>query len=275
MSGAVGDFLFGSPGTASQVVDTTPDAFANLRPSIAGGLESQIQGGSQFQGPFTASLGPREQTLLDQAFGQTQAQPGTQTAINTLQQTAGGSMDPAQNPFLQAQIETAQRPILEQFNEQITPAMRARFTQAGQQVQGEGSSPFQMAAARAQSGLANALGDVGTQVVGQERQRQQQAAMALPGIERTQLETVLQGLEAQALPRLVEQFGIDRGLEEFRRREQQLMQALQLASGVAQPAPVMLPGQQATPGLVQQGLGAFAGGIGGGIGGALFGGGDE
>lgn len=283
--------------------DMTPGEFTGLRPEIAQQFQNLFAqgGGQQFTGQTTAPITGPEQQLLDQTMQAGQPSQATQTGQNFLQNLlAGGqnipqvdpealSVDPSQmqggvatgqvNPFLQGAIDAAQRPLIENFQDVVAPALRAEFTNAGQQIGGQGSSPFHMAAARAQSGLANAMGDIGSEMafqdlsqrqqlqsqefqqlrdlmVGQElegrgqditaqganqtaalqgRGQQLDAAGQAAGIDRQQLENTLATLEAQALPRMIEQLGIDRGMEEFRRREDQLLQALQMAGQLASP----------------------------------------
>jgi hypothetical protein len=268
--------------SAALARDMTPSQFTGMRGDIAGGLQGLIGsgGGAQFNQPFTAGVTGNENQLLQQIMGQaTQGGPNLGASQDLLGQilsgqqmgtgpafmgTPGGVAQGEMNPFLQQAIEAAQRPLVENFQDIVAPALRAQFTQAGQQIAGQGSSPFHMAAARAQSGLANAMGDIGAnmafqdfaqrQALGsqefqqlrglqsqehqQDRSRQLDAVAQSQGVERAQFEQLLAGLEAQALPRLVEQYGIDQGLEEFRRREQQLLAALQMAGGLAAPTPV-------------------------------------
>lgn len=73
-------------------------------------------------------------------------------------------LSPDTNPFLQATIEAATRPIIEAFQENTLPRLRASFTDAGQFIQPQGSSPFDLAVARASSGLANAVGDTSAEI---------------------------------------------------------------------------------------------------------------
>lgn len=329
------DFLFGTDDVKPRAKDMTPGEFKNLRPTISQGIADVIRqgGGAEFTGPMVANVTGREQSILDQMnnmqspqwqinpilqamqqgqqqFGSSLEQmlqqisaqggrgAGTDTSMQHLQQMLQGGQ---QNPMLEQAIQTATRPIEQRFQEEVVPGMRAQFTQAGQQVQGQGSSPFQMAAARASSGLADAIGDVSTRMTMADmetrRQQQMQAAQLMPAIEQAEqqfglqqgelgLQGILQGqqvtqagqetqlqgqlagqeaelrqvmanLEAQALPRLVEQFGIDRGLEEFRRRQEQLMAALGLGGQATQATAVTLPGWQGQEGAVQSSLRKF------------------
>lgn len=288
MGGLVGG-LFGSKGTPSQIIDTTPEAFANLAGPVAQGLTSLFSsgGGPAFPGPFSAPLGGQEQTLLGNIFGQVQ-QPGAgaQAAMPLLQQIISGQfMSPQSNPFLAQSIASAQRPILEQFQEQVMPRLQAEFTRAGQFIQPQGSSPFDRSSALASRGLANALGDVSTNLTAEnfaaERARQLPAAQLAAGLDAQQLQSTLQGLQAAALPRMIEDLGIERGMQEFQRRVQVLLQALGAAGTLAQPQTQVLPGtpgQAGQAGSLLQGIGSVlpflpgmsgGGGGGGGIGSAL------
>jgi hypothetical protein len=271
VSGLFGDK--GKPGQPGQVIDVSPEAFNALQPDVAAGIQSLLQsgGGPQFSGPFAAPVTGQEQSLLNNIFSQVQ-QPGqgAAAAMPLLQQILSGQfLSPDSNPFLQQSIAAAQRPLIQQFQENTLPQLQAQFTRAGQFIQPQGSSPFDMAAARASSGLADALGDVSTRLTAdnfnQERARQLPAAGLAAGLDQQQLQSTIQGLQAAALPRLVEDLGIERGLQEFQRRIQVLLQALGLGAGAAQPNVVTTqptPGTPASGGLLSAlapAVGAFAG----------------
>lgn len=270
----VGDMLGGDSGSPSQVVDTTPDEFVGLRGPIAQSIRQIInRGGSpQFQGQTTADISGNEQALLDQIFGATTNNPFSDTARNTLTQTAQGQfLSPDSNPFLQQTIEAAQRPIIQQFEEQVLPNTRSQFTNAGQFIQAtggneSGSSPFDVAQNRAGRDFINSLGDISTNIASQnfqaERGRQQEAAMSAPGFEAAELESLVQGLQAQALPRMIEQQGIDTGLEEFRRSIGDLLQILSLGGSLGTPQTQVLPGSQGSAGFLSQAGGGLASGLG-------------
>lgn len=367
MSG-LGDALFGSEGTPSRVVDTTPDAFANLRTPLARRFRQQLFNPAQFQGQFAAPMAPGEQQALQgtqQAAGQvgqgTQGQQllagagqmnpfaglapmeqqalgaigqqafqganpqaqqflqqqlggqqnpfaqaagltgGEQAGLQAVQQRAladnpqaqqflqqqlGGQMNPfaqsagltgaeqqglgviqnqafdpnqqiqsfvnqqlggvanpfaqvsapeqqglqqvqqtafgsnplqqavtqgigqlasgQQNPYAQQLMEAAVRPIEQQFSEEAL-RQRGLFTGAGQQVQGQGSSPFAQASARLSGNVANAIGDTTAQLGSDLFQQQQQAQLQALGLGQQQpgidLQNQLAGLEAAGLPR--------------------------------------------------------------------------
>ncbi|MFC4353392.1 hypothetical protein ACFOW6_17755 [Fodinicurvata halophila] len=256
------------------------------------------------EGPFVAPMSQQEQQLVDKigqagknqqnpmarelldfttAGGFTgrinpfQSVPGSQQA---LEDTVGGKfLSPESNPHLQGAIEAAQRPVIQQFEEQTIPNLRSEFTAAGQMIQPEGSSPFDMAVARAQSGLMNELGDISSQMSmqnyaqergrqmdaisqglqaeqltqqtqQQERSRQMDAVAQGLQMDRTQLENMIESLRASALPRIVEQQGIDAGVQEFQRRMDTLMRALEMTAGVSSPTVATQPGTPGTPGAI-------------------------
>lgn len=320
-SAVAGKALSGGSGgggsRSSKPKDVTPTEFVGLRPDVADEIRNLFAtgGGPGFAGSTTAPVSGTEQDILARINAATQPSDATTAGQNFLQQLIeggginlpgltdvqgiqGGTPTGQANPFLAQAIEAAQRPLVENFQDIVAPALRAEFTGAGQQIQGQGSSPFQEAAARAQSGLASAMGDIGTNLAFQdfaqrqalgsqefqqlrdlitsqeltgrqqdlqaqttERQQQLEGVAQAANIDRQQLEGLLANLEAQALPRLVEQLGVDRGLEEFRRRQDQFLQALQMAAQVSSPT-VATVGRTTTPS-------AFRSEFGGALGGAL------
>lgn len=327
----------------------------NILGQQIGGQVNPFAGAAGLSGAEQAGLGQIQQT----AFGPNALQ-------NTVNQQLGQIAGTGTHPQLQQLIASAQRPILEQFDDAAL-AQRGLYTGAGQQVQGQGSSPFAQASARLAGGVANALGDVATNVTAQLNAQQQQAqlaalgmaqqqpgltlqnqlagqaALGLPrtveqlgldrqsaafqqmqaqqlgaaglsdqlssnaltralagldaaGIEsgrqgqafesqqarqqaaggqlgqqqlaqqQAQLQAQLSNLQAQALPRMIEQLGIQGGLAEFQRQQQMLLQMLGLGGNLAGGQPVVIPGSPGQVGAAQ----AFLGGLGGGLGGALI-----
>ena len=155
---------------------------------------------------------------------------------NLIEQTIGGQFlpgQPGQNPFLEAAITNAQRPTMQGLEETLTRSLPGRFTQGGQFIQPHGSSAFDRAAAIATRGAADASAGIATnmsaQAYGQERGLQQQAVQ----LGQTEVQTLIQNLQAQALPRMIEDMGIERALAEFSGRTNQLLQALQIATGAS------------------------------------------
>lgn len=235
------DTLFGGSKSSSNPKDVTAPEIKALRSPFAitanrltgadtGGGLSGIPAPT---GPFSAPMAPGEQTALSQ-LGQFTANNPLQTAsTDYLTKALGGNFLPGQpgaNPFLGASIDAASRPILQGLQDLLSRELPGRFTQAGQFVNPRGSSPFDFAAARATGDVANALGDIGTRLAFQtqeaERGRQQEAVGQSTQLNQQQVQTMLTNLQAQALPRLIEDLGLERGQEIFKVRMQALLQAL-------------------------------------------------
>lgn len=234
--GAVGRTLFGGSEqkqqSTSTPTDMTPPEFQALRGPLAELLMSQVSGGGQqWQGPWSANMTANEGGLLQQLMGQTD--PGG-TRNQLIEQTMQGGFLGA-NPFLEQAIQAAQRPTLQGLEETLSRALPGRFTQAGQFVQPQGSSAFDRAAAIATRGAADAMGDIATNMSfgahEAERGRQQEAI----GLSRAEIDSTISNLQAQALPRLIEEMGIERGLQEFQRQTQQLLEIMRILGGVTTP----------------------------------------
>lgn len=190
-------------------------------------------------GDFAAPLQQNEQTLLDALMGQI-ANPVFAAGQDQLASTIRGDfLRPESNPFLSAMIDTEQRRLGEAFRDVEAPALQSRFTRAGQQIQPQGSSAFDTAAAIALRGLTSAQGDVATQLAGQnfqaERGRQLDAVQIGSQVSSQEVERLTSILQSQALPRLIEQYGIDKGLEEFRRRMDMILAALGIGAQISSP----------------------------------------
>lgn len=277
---AVGDFLFGSEGEPAEIVDVNPSAFQNLAGPVAGATGGLITsgGGPGAPQPFAAPVTGNENALLNQIFQQSTAPGLTAGARDALGATIRGDfLSPDSNPFLADTIRAAQRPLVETFQDITIPNIQSSFIRSGQDITPRGSSAFDRSAAIASRGFANALADIGTNLAGQnfarERTAQVNAAQAAPQFEAADLNRLVTGLQQQALPRLVEQLGIDRGLAEFNRRINVLLDALKIGTGQATPRTSTIQAQPGTPGFVQGLAPGIGQGIGGGIGdfiGGLF-----
>ncbi len=231
--------------SSSTPVDLTPKAFKQLqgpfadvlRQLIGGGDTGTVEGGIPLaEGPFAAPVGTGEQTLLDQLMAKASG-GSTSVSQDLLSSTAGGEFL-QENPFLQSQIEIAQRTSLQGLEELLTRVLPGRFTQAGQFTQPEGTSAFDRAAAIATRGVAQSNADIAGQLAFQgfesERGRQQEAAIALPQVSEAEVNTLISNLQAQALPRLIEQLGLEAGTEAFNQQINALLQVLAITSGTTQ-----------------------------------------
>lgn len=226
----------------SSPYDLTPPQLKALRGPAANLLRSYIAGDGGYEGAFVAELTPEERELLRIVGAQGgERSPLESASAAQLQGTLRGDYADPNNPLVQAAIRAAQRPAIEAFRE-ASLADRAAFTLAGHRVGGtaEGggpseSSPFARARALAQRGLANSLTDISSEIVygnlQAERDRQIRAASAAEQLEQGEFNRAVQALEAAALPRLIEQLGIDRGIEEFNRRIQLALTAAGIVFG--------------------------------------------
>lgn len=187
-----------------------------------------------------APVTPQEQQLLSQLS--TQTGPGTASA-DYIKKTLAGNFLPGQpgaNPFFDAAVHAAQRPTLQGLQETLSRSLPGRFTLGGQQIQSNagdqgGSSAFDRAAAIATRGAADAVGDIATNMgntqYGNERQQQTAAA----GLDQAQVDQTIKGLQAAALPRLIQQNGLDKGLALFQQQTSNLLDFLKTIGTVQAP----------------------------------------
>ncbi len=267
----------GSSGSKPKVKDATPSEFKGIRGSTAGGLEGIIDsgGGSTFDdfqtGP-TVPLSSAEQGSIDQITRLLGEQGGlAQTGVDLLQKTAGGDFLGADgNPFLNQFIEQSKLTAQKEFERFTLPRLQQGFTAAGQTTAPGGSSPFDRAAAISTTDLLDRLSGIDTNIRAAnfeaERGRQEAAARDIPQLTRDQIDNTIAGLQAQIMPRLIDELGIERGIAEADRQMQSLLQALQLAVAASTGgSATVLQGQARLPGLGENLLTGFVSGVGSGL----------
>jgi hypothetical protein len=189
-----------------------------------GALQQQANGQmnpfTQFN-PFAgaARMSGAEQQGLNQV-GQTAF--GANPMTDATNQSIMGLMSGQKNPYVDQLIASAQRPILDNFSDQALQ-QRGLYTGAGQQIQGEGSSPFAMASARLVGNTTGALNDaslgIANNAYNQDMQARLQGAqmgMQQPGM---QLQNQLAGLNALSLPRQIQQQGMDSRNQAFQQMQ--------------------------------------------------------
>ncbi len=323
----VKDLLLGQEAQPARVEDVRSPGQSALGEQLASFLSGAIQQGGlpQFQGPTVAGLGGQEQQIiglldgiLSGGFGGNEinqaqgvinrtagggaanpliqgiaSQPGVvdDTFASLGELVSGRTLDP-NAPFIQNQIQAATRPIFEAFEDDLGNLTSAA-TQAGQFVQPGSSSPFELARARLQTGVANAIGDTSagivTQNLNRERDRQLNltgllgntfesgenralnAATGQPAFQRGQLGGLTDALNISALPRMITQLGLDRGLDQFNTQQGNLLNLLGLGLNSSAPQTVSIPGTEGSTGLLGGALQAGATALGGPLGGALAG----
>ena len=169
---------------------TTSQIDPALRPFLTQGLERARElflTGPQptfFPGQtYVAPSAQTEQALAQQEALATAAQPTLQQAQQAYQaslgqigQTAAGGFLQG-NPYQQAMLAAATRPLTQQFGEQVLPGVASLYSRAGRY----GSGAMERALGGATEAYGRALGDVSANIVGQdyarERGLQQQAQM--------------------------------------------------------------------------------------------------
>lgn len=250
--GSLKDWFGGSESkSVSRPIDTTPAEFKALRQPFANTLQNLFQsgGGPAYEGPLVAELTDAEKQALLALQGSGMGRQGY------LEGVIGGNYLPGQegaNPYLDAAIQAAQRPTLQGLEETLSRTLPGRFTQAGHFTQPKGSSAFDRAAAIATRGAADALADIATNMsfgaYESERNRQQQAIQ----LGQQEVDSMIKNLQAQGLPRLIEDLGIERGLAEFQRRSEALLKALAIAAGVpmAQQGQVTVSESSSSAGII-------------------------
>lgn len=209
---------------------------------------------------------------------------GEQSVLDTL---GGKYLGPESNPWLAATVKSAQDQLQFDWENRVMPNLRTSFTGAGQNVTpgASGSSPFDRSMALAASEQGRTLGDVATRVYGEnyanERNRQLQAlglGQTATGQQASAIEAGLSGqiaergqnladrqaktaemiatLETQALPRMIEQMGNDRGTEEFRLRLDALLKLLGVQTSATGVTAANIQPQSSTAGLAPGIVGA-------------------
>ena len=199
-----------------QGVDPSVAAAQRFLPELAGGqfvgqgpgqgtLQQASRGQFVGQGPGQGTLqqfaggafqrgGPGQGTLRQAAAGgfQNAARPAAFSALDFsrgisgipggLQETAAGGN--LASPFISGEFNRITDPIAEQLRNVVLPSVAGTFAGAGRL----GSRSFQAAEDRALDAGERAISGVAADLLGRERGFQQQAQLAIPGIQQAQLQ---------------------------------------------------------------------------------------
>lgn len=233
----------------SSTLDLTPEEFKGIRGPLADlfrtgvipGFESAIQG---FQGVedldrFRAPITTGETMGIERLRGQLGLSESEQLSQDLINRTLRGEfLTPGgANPALRDVVRFTTQNINEQFDAQDLEA-RSLFARAGQSL--PESSPFAQAQAESNVGRLDAIGESTSNILfgafEAERGRQVQAEQAAQTRAQFEFAQAQEVLQAEALPRLVDQLGLDKGLQEFENRLANLTSALGLAAASAGPA---------------------------------------
>lgn len=230
----------GSKQTA-ETKDLTPYEYRALRPFVAGQAQDWVTtGGPAYEGAFAAPITAAETEMLGDIRSQALVPTAGETAAGTMRlgTLQGRYLTPESNPALDAYIQAAVRPIRSAYLDE-NMAAKALFSRAGQRIQE--SSPFSRLQIRSNEAYLNAIKDATAQIVAPAYEAERGRQMEASTQEREQAQMAFdraQGaLEAQALPRLIEQYGIDAGREEFARRTALLAEILGLTANLTMPTP--------------------------------------
>ncbi len=222
---------FGFSQSSSKPKDLTPREFREQRGLVAGQLVNRIEGGGPtLGGPFAAPVTAAEQSGLDFLQGDVFGQGGLGAAQDAALRGAlsGGE----QNPFLSDAITAATRPLIE--NEQLNELRsRALFTGAGQKIQN--SSAFTEDRTRSLRDTERAIGDISTNLSFQDVIRRTEQRLQAVNLANARFAEQREAITSLALPRLVEQFGLDGANEELRRRITSMEDALTELGNLSSP----------------------------------------
>jgi len=124
----------------------------------------------------TEAISQQEALARAQSPSLQAAQQAYQASLGQIGQTAAGGFLQG-NPYQQAMLQAATRPLTQQFGEQVLPGISSLYSRAGRY----GSGAMERALGGATEAYGRALGDVSANIVGQdyarERGLQQQAQM--------------------------------------------------------------------------------------------------
>lgn len=233
--------------------------------------------GGQFSAPVTGAQNATLANLGSAEGGNFSFNPGLQQIIGQLtgeainpigfgQAVASGLAGPgsptigegqfasnlATSPEIQKVIQAASAPITQAFASQTVPGLAGTMAQAGQRATGGGSSAFDMAFGNAQNNELAQLAGVGGQIAGNAYETGLQqygnayagglnAALSAPSqlqsLTGSEINQLIQTLNAQALPQLTEQLGINNALSTYNSSMSSMLQALGLQ--VQSEAPVI------------------------------------
>jgi len=125
----------------------------------------------------TEAIAQQEALARQQSPVLQQAQQAYQTSLGQVGQTAAGGFLNA-NPYQQAMMEAATRPLTQQFSQAVLPGISSLYSRSGRL----GSGSMERALGTATEAYGRSLGDITSNIAGsqyqQERAMQQQAQLA-------------------------------------------------------------------------------------------------
>jgi hypothetical protein len=169
--------------------------------------------------------------------------------IGTAMSTVKGFENPnfasnlATSPQTQSAISSALQPIQQQFRTSTAPGVTSAATAAGQRTAGsggQGSSAFDQAFSTAKGNELSTEAATSGNIANSAYQTGLNINANAPAMAGTlsseQTSNMINTLNAQALPQMTQQYGINAGLQLFNTQMSQLMEALGLGGQISQPA---------------------------------------
>lgn len=277
------DIFGGTQTPATSQSSSTP---MNMNPFTSPLSGTVINMGNTPVPQFTGSTQPNITGAANATLGTIPGMEGGPSGVNSfLNSLMGGSFLPGGsnfNPFVQSLSNAAISPIMENLQQTVGRILPGQFTAAGQFVQNNanngggftgGSSAFDNAVALAGTGAANAAAQVTQGIANNAYNTGVGATMQAVPLQQQEVQTTINALQAQTLPTLIQQQGIQNGLQAFQENTQALLTFLQSVGQLAMPVVAnqqqsTSTGESTTKGIVPALVGMFkpSGGGGGGSG---------
>lgn len=236
--------IFGGSTTSSTSTPQNMNPFTSSLGGSVNTLGNTLAGGlPQYQGQLAAPMSGNEGATLgtlQQQVGQGGGVAGTNDYLSNVLQ--GGMMpgSPGGNPFLQNAITAAQRTTTDNLTNTLSRSLPGYFTANGQMIspnnngQG-GSSAFDYAASNATKGAANAMGDIAANMSNNAYNTGVQQMQGAAQLSQAEVSNTVQNLQAQALPRMIQQMGITNGLQLYQTNLTGVLTLLNTLGGIAKP----------------------------------------
>ena len=238
--------------SSSKTKDLQAQQFKDLRGPYADVLAGAFpyltdffSGGEQFGGvddgrldDLRAPMTPGEEGALNRLNFQLAGDPNQILSDELIGSTLRGEyLSPETNPGFADLLSYTNRAISDEFNKEDLE-QRALFARAGQDL--PESSPFAQASVDLSKARMDAIGRntaaLTSGIYESERGRQVQAIEQRRANASFEFERQFEGLQANALPRLIDEIGFERGFAEYKSRIDSLMLALGITADVTAPA---------------------------------------
>lgn len=205
-----------------------------LAPWMVNGLSSSDAGN-----PLIAPMTSGQQYMLGRIGENAQTGFG---GLTNAQGMAREMMDPNSGLVSNA-INMATNPMINAFNQFTMPSLRGNFTAMGHRLSapeamanantGSGSSAFENARNNAISNLQQNIGQVSGQI---EQNFLNTGLQATAQLSQENLNQMISSLQQEALPQMLQQYGINQGMQLYQQQIQTILSALGVGAQAAQPA---------------------------------------